>query len=137
MKQREKRTMSPVLVQFVSLSTKVAKLLNSHEWFLRYHLHKRFVIAGIGMNILHRKFIMHKTSECNSMPESTFGVGCSGNYGDVCNMADTGQSLATETVRCHGSEVVKGTYLARRKSLTNDLHIFSLQHASSNGHWWK
>jgi len=66
------------------------------------------------------------------MPESTFGVSCSGYYSNMCNMADTSQSLATETVRCHGSQVVEGTYLTRGKSLTDNLHVISLEFPNNN-----
>ena len=97
-------------------------------------VHKLLVIAGKGTNILHKKFMMHRNSNCDSIPESTLGISCSGNYGDMCNMADTSQSLATETVRCHGSEVVEGTYFACCKSLANNLHVIPLQRASNTVH---
>ena len=67
------------------------------------------------------------------MPESALGVGRSGYYGDVCNMTDASQRLATETVRRHGSKVVKATNLAGRETLTDNLHIFTLEQSNDMG----
>jgi len=61
------------------------------------------------------------------MPESTLGVGRPGDDGDVGNMTDACQCLATETVRCHGSKVVIATDLARRETLADYLHVFTLK----------
>ena len=65
------------------------------------------------------------------MPEGTLSISRSGYYGDMCNVADTSQCLATETVRRHGSEVVKATDLTRRKAFTNYLHIFTLANTNN------
>jgi len=61
------------------------------------------------------------------MPESTLGVGCSCYYGNMCDVADTSESFATETIRCQGNEVVKRTYLAGGESLADNFHVFLLR----------
>ena len=94
--------------------------------------HNQFCVNATNA-ILHKNYAMYENAvngKKKHTPERALGVSCSGHYGNVSYVADTSQSLATETVRCHGSQVVKATYLTRRKSLAYDLHVFSLKQSN-------